>query len=691
MMCSSAKTKVTTTSATALVRWYSPLRHSLRRACANAAACLQEPVFETKAVGSAMRVEAKKTAADASYTSEALFIASNVNNPGGIGAKWHEGGLSAQSRVSCTDGPSGPPQCDANADCSTIWVQPSTNCSVLNASHVTTDVTNGVTIDASAATITFRVWPRELPKGEYGFTVFLPARNRTSWSFFPIGGMLTVVAVPDAALSTFTACQRLPNSSKQCTASSTAATAESLVFTSVHSTVAAVIISVSAVDISRIPIQEAGETITVRVSRAGAKAGSTVPANFDVALKQYQASIIDYAAFEGDYTVVLETALPTPSPQSLQFKVRCAAGYIANKTTGACEASNRCGDSDQYTEAQTLICKRKPAMGVSGSSTTLSIQVRKKRKSSTAVGTAEVRLTSGDVDRDSPVKWTAALAHHATWLSCTPLEGEVSGQSPISKLQLTVDASNLSDTRGLSSLKAEVTVASKIGSMSTDGSVSFVGRTDELRLPVSVAVVAVAYLDEADVTISSKADGKPVSRARVPIDSSLIVTVQARDCDRLVIDRPDQQVKLVLTSPLGGYAPRNITLLYKECEGCVGLFEAEIPATALGDPAVYQLTIGAEESAVTLSITTFDSNGAQVVQGAVVGSVVACIIMGMLFTMYRNPKKARQLLLSFLNREFKMVLTTTSEVWDIVGTCTLQLRACRPCECVLQGRKGASS
>jgi hypothetical protein len=39
-----------------------------------------------------------------------------------------------------------------------------------------------------------------LPKGEYGFTVFLPARNRTSWSFFPIGGMLTVVAVPDAAL-----------------------------------------------------------------------------------------------------------------------------------------------------------------------------------------------------------------------------------------------------------------------------------------------------------------------------------------------------------------------------------------------------------------------------------------------------------------------------------------------------------
>jgi hypothetical protein len=330
-------------------------------------------------------------------------------------------------------------------------------------------------------------------------------------------------------------------------------------------------------------------------------------------------------------------------------------------------------------------------MGVSGSSTTLSIQVRKKRKSSTAVGTAEVRLTSGDVDRDSPVKWTAALAHHATWLSCTPLEGEVSGQSPISKLQLTVDASNLSDTRGLSSLKAEVTVASKIGSMSTDGSVSFVGRTDELRLPVSVAVVAVAYLDEADVTISSKADGKPVSRARVPIDSSLIVTVQARDCDRLVIDRPDQQVKLVLTSPLGGYAPRNITLLYKECEGCAGLFEAEIPATALGDPAVYQLTIGAEESAVTLSITTFDSNGAQVVQGAVVGSVVACIIMGMLFTMYRNPKKARQLLLSFLNREFKMVLTTTSEVWDIVGTCTLQLRACRPCECVLQGRKGASS
>ena len=119
-----------------------------------------------------------------------------------------------------------------------------------------------------------------------------------------------------------------------------------------------------------------------------------------------------------------------------------------------------------------------------------------------------------------------------------------------------------------------------------------------------------------------------------------------------------------------------------------GLFEAEIPATALGDPGVYQLTIGAEESAVTLFITTFDTNGAQVIQGAVVGSVVVCIIAGMLFMMYRNPKKARQLLLSFLNREFKMALTTTSEVWDIVGACTLQLEACRPCECLLQERSG---
>ena len=47
--------------------------------------------------------------------------------------------------------------------------------------------------------------------------------------------------------------------------------------------------------------------------------------------------------------------------------------------------------------------------------------------------------------------------------------------------------------------------------------------------------------------------------------------------------------------------------------------------------------------------------------------MAACILAGMLFMIYRNPKRARELLLSFVTNEFKMLLATISDIWDIVG------------------------
>jgi hypothetical protein len=54
----------------------------------------------------------------------------------------------------------------------------------------------------------------------------------------------------------------------------------------------------------------------------------------------------------------------------------------------------------------------------------------------------------------------------------------------------------------------------------------------------------------------------------------------------------------------------------------------------------------------------------------VVGALTVCILGGMLFMMYRNPERAKLLLVSFVNQEFKILLATTSDVWDIVGTMT---------------------
>ena len=76
---------------------------------------------------------------------------------------------------------------------------------------------------------------------------------------------------------------------------------------------------------------------------------------------------------------------------------------------------------------------------------------------------------------------------------------------------------------------------------------------------------------------------------------------------------------------------------------------------------------GAQDSTITLSLEAFDSSVATTVFGAVLGSLGVCILAGMLFMMIRNPKKAQQLVLSFLTNEFKMLVALILDIWDIVG------------------------
>jgi hypothetical protein len=214
---------------------------------------------------------------------------------------------------------------------------------------------------------------------------------------------------------------------------------------------------------------------------------------------------------------------------------------------------------------------------------------------------------------------------------------------------------------------------------SANGPVPFMEGSDRRTIEVSVQVVAVAYLAESDITVSSKEDRQPVTLSRIPVATSLTVTVVTYDCDRLPIER-DQQLKLRLwKSAAASSESRNITLLYAG-NGCA--FNAEIPGTALSDPGAYQLEVSsltplgisgsgaAQDSTVVLALETFDSSVARTVQGAVLGSLGVCVLVGMLFMIFRNPKKAQQLVLSFLTNEFKMLVALITDIWDIVGTLT---------------------
>jgi hypothetical protein len=356
--------------------------------------------------------------------------------------------------------------------------------------------------------------------------------------------------------------------------------------------------------------------------------------------------------------------------------VGCSEGYVAaGGTDGNCTKDRTDCTADQWRDPTTNRCRQKPAVAVSGSSTDVSITVVKTNRTKTNRGTVQLRLTSGDVDPSAPVRWTAALPRNSSWLSCKVANGQVDGQSTTSIFVVDANASGLKDT-GANPLHSTITVASTM--TSTNGSVQFLDGSDVRTIKVSVKVVAVAYLSQKDITISSKEDRQPVPLSRIPVATSLMVTVVTYDCDRLRIER-DQQLKLRLwKSTAASSESRNITFLYAGNSS----FNAEIPGTALSDPGAYQLEIsasvplsisgseGAQDSIIALSLETFDSSLASTVQGAVLGSLGACVLAGMLFMMIRNPKKAKQLVLSFLTNEFKMLFALKSDIWDIIGTLT---------------------
>jgi hypothetical protein len=256
------------------------------------------------------------------------------------------------------------------------------------------------------------------------------------------------------------------------------------------------------------------------------------------------------------------------------------------------------------------------------------------------------------------------------------LNGTVDGRTSSGTFVVDADASGKRDTGGASPLRSTITVTSTMNS--ANGSVQFMEGSDRRTIEVSVQVVAVAYLAESDITVSSKEDRQPVTLSRIPVATSLMVTVVTYDCDRLLIER-DQQLKLRLwKSTAAGSESRNITLLYAGN----GSFDAAIPGTALSDPGAYQLEVssavpfgvsgyeGAQGSTVVLALETFDSSVARTVQGAVLGSLAVCVLVGMLFMIFRNPKKAQQLVLSFLTNEFKMLVALITDIWDIIGTLT---------------------
>jgi hypothetical protein len=616
---------------------------------------VQEPFFQVKSTSSIVSVTAPKTAYEASVPSVVVVIASNVNGPGGINGKWHEGGLNPKplSRVRCIDGP--PPQCEV-AKCSDIWIRPSEMCAVLNESHI---ITERLEVDPSnsTATLSLKLFPRALHEGTYEFTLSVPVGNGKNWSFIAIDGTFVVTAVADAALSVLSACQH-----GICTSA-----IGSTAFSSPSADT--IDITVLAKDIDGFDIPRDREIITLTLKRRSFGSGSfetvaELKAIFDQDSKLYKVQIpAQPVSKEGMYSIVLRTLLPSYSPKTVGFIIKCAPWYAPDKND-TCQPMF-CTGSDQYMDGSE--CKRKPLMAVFGSSSIVSILVLKTNASKAASGQATVRLTSGDVDPTAPVRWKAVLSPDSTWLACDELGGTVDGHSSTAFIRVSADASMRRDTQSSGPLSSNISIACSINSTSTSSPVTFVKGTDALTLTVNVSIRAVAYLNTSHVTLSES--GQQELQSQVASGSRLTLKIETRDCDGLIIDRDDQRLTLALTSTVGGYKPRFPPLQYGRLQP--GLFEAELPGTYLSEQGSYQIVITAPESGsvTTVSFEAIDTSAAKTTYGAVIGTVAVCIVAGMMFMIYRNPQKARALLTSFLTREFRLLVTIATESWDIVGAC----------------------
>jgi hypothetical protein len=209
-----------------------------------------------------------------------------------------------------------------------------------------------------------------------------------------------------------------------------------------------------------------------------------------------------------------------------------------------------------------------------------------------------------------------------------------------------------------------------VTSILADGSVQFAHGSDRLDLLVQVTVRAHAYVDETDVTILPKDDGETVlvSGARVPAGTGLIVTVQTRDCDRLVIERSDQSLELVLTWGLGGY--NSSIKLLPAGHSQPGLFKAEVPGTLLATTGSYSLRVVVLTegwSGVSVSFKVVDPSRKALIFGTVAAVLLGGLLVVMLILAYRNRERMKEVVKSFLKLEFRTAAELIVDVWDFYG------------------------
>jgi hypothetical protein len=227
-------------------------------------------------------------------------------------------------------------------------------------------------------------------------------------------------------------------------------------------------------------------------------------------------------------------------------------------------------------------------MALKAASSRLFVTLEKTRATLTALATAEVRLTSGQVDsKTETLTWTAY--GHSRWLRMGSTVGAVDSSRPVSEVGFVVDVSGLNDTAGTPHRTA-ITVTSRILVDGADRSELFENGTQALHLDVELTIVAVAYLAPSDVLVQNSVGDVLTDGAVVAAGDTLTLSTRTFDCERLPIARSGARVVVSLGLAAETKLSRSLEMQYR----ADNRYQAEIPSAWIETPARYVLHVQAD-------------------------------------------------------------------------------------------------
>jgi hypothetical protein len=318
-------------------------------------------------------------------------------------------------------------------------------------------------------------------------------------------------------------------------------------------------------------------------------------------------------------------------------------------------------------------------MAVRASGTALEMTLVKSNTSMSVSYLVELRLKSGSVNADPAhqIEWRAACA--SGWLSLDRTNGSVHSSAPVAEILATANGRGLNDTARSGPIVTSVMFNSSTAFMASS---DFIDGTNMQKIDVRLTIKAQVYLESGDVQLVS-ADGTPIgSGGSAEASTDLRVNVYTRDCERRPIQRPDQNIEVVLQ----GSSVVTQTFMMKPGSDEHLWYTVVVPASELTHTGDYTIRVTAhggtepheshseQDSVHQLKFRISDRSRFKLIFGATSAAVLGALLIALLVFVRRSREGMKDVVKSFFKMELRAAAELLIDAWDIYGARDLCLR-----------------